>query len=102
MSADSERRRKAWPVLAAALFLLLGAGGGYAFAFASTEQTQHVMWPVSAVIAAAGIFVFMRFRRGRAPTIAAGGTCVARAQGGTASARTSDGGSARTHGQGRD
>lgn len=74
MSADSERRRKAWPVLAAALFLLLGAGGGYAFAFASTEQTQHVMWPVSAVIAAAGIFVFMRFRRGRAPTIAAGGT----------------------------
>lgn len=64
MSAELERRPKAKPVLAAALFLLLGAGGGYAFAFVSTEEAQYVMWPMGAILAAAGIFIFMRFRQG--------------------------------------
>ncbi|MDP2355776.1 MAG: hypothetical protein Q8M31_06905 [Beijerinckiaceae bacterium] len=70
MSAKLDRRPKARPVLAAALFLLLGAGGGYAFAFVSTEEAQHYMWPVGAIIAAAVIFILMRFRLGGAPAIA--------------------------------
>jgi HPt (histidine-containing phosphotransfer) domain-containing protein len=71
MSADSERKPKAPPVLAAALLLLLGAGGGYAFAFVSTEETQRVMWPLGAIIAAAGLYILMRFRRGFTRTSAA-------------------------------
>ncbi len=71
MSAELERRPKARPVLAAALFLLLGAGGGYAFAFVSTEEAQYVMWPAGAIVAAACIFIVMRLLRSVTTPIAA-------------------------------
>lgn len=63
MSADMERRPKARPVLAAALFLLLGAGGGYAFAYASSDEARQGIWPMAAIIAALSVFALMVWHR---------------------------------------